>query len=108
MVLRTLTRGALHGWIADHLAGDLRVERLAEQAAMSPRTFARIYAAKMRMTPARMVEKIRVEAVRRNLEETDLPIKRIAAICGFGQEERLRRAFARQVGTTPAEYRRRF
>jgi transcriptional regulator GlxA family with amidase domain len=98
----------LHGWIADHLAGDLRVERLAEQAAMSPRTFARIYAAKMGMTPARMVEKIRVEAVRRNLEETDLPIKRIAAICGFGQEERLRRAFARQVGTTPAEYRRRF
>jgi transcriptional regulator GlxA family with amidase domain len=98
----------LHGWIAGHLAGDLRVERLAEQAGMSPRTFARIYAAKMGMTPARMVEKIRVEAVRRTLEETDLPIKYIAVICGFGQEERLRRAFARQVGTTPAEYRRRF
>ena len=90
------------------LPGDLRVERLAEQAGMSPRTFARIYAAKMRLTPARMVEKIRVEAVRRSLEETDLPIKRIASMCGFGQEERLRRAFARQVGTTPAEYRRRF
>jgi transcriptional regulator GlxA family with amidase domain len=54
------------------------------------------------------VEKIRVETVRRSLEETDMPIKRIAAICGFGQQERLRRAFARQVGTTPAEYRRRF
>ena len=46
--------------------------------------------------------------VRRILEETDIPIKRIAAECGFGQEERLRRAFARQVGTTPAEYRARF
>jgi len=55
-----------------------------------------------------MVEKIRVEAVRRILEETDMPIKRIAAECGFGREERLRRAFARQVGTTPAEYRARF
>jgi len=98
----------LHGWIAEHLAGDLRVERLAEQAGMSPRTFARIYAATMGLTPARMVEKIRVEAVRRSLEETDLPIKRIAALCGFAQEERLRRAFARQVGTTPAEYRQRF
>jgi transcriptional regulator GlxA family with amidase domain len=98
----------LHGWIAEHLAGDLRVGRLAEQAGMSPRTFARIYAAKMGITPARMVEKIRVEAVRRVLEETDMPIKRIAAECGFGQEERLRRAFARQVGTTPAEYRARF
>jgi len=98
----------LHGWIADHLADDLRVERLAERAGMSPRTFARIYAATMGLTPARMVEKIRIEAVRRNLEETDMPIKRIAALCGFGHEERLRRAFARQVGTTPAEYRQRF
>jgi transcriptional regulator GlxA family with amidase domain len=62
----------------------------------------------MGTTPARMVEKIRVEAVRRTLEETDMPIKRVAAVCGFGQEERLRRAFARQVGTTPAEYRQRF
>ncbi len=98
----------LHGWIAEHLTGDLRVERLAETAGMSPRTFARIYADKMGATPARMVEKIRVEAVRRMLEETDLPIKRVATLCGFRQEERLRRAFARQVGTTPADYRRRF
>jgi len=98
----------LHGWIAEHLTGDLRVERLAEQAGMSARTFARIYAAKIGTTPARMVEKIRIEAVRRMLEETDLPIKRVAALCGFRQEERLRRAFARQVGTTPADYRQRF
>ena len=98
----------LHGWIAGHLTGDLRVERLAEQAGMSPRTFARIYAATMGVTPARMVERIRTEAVRRILEETDMPIKRIATECGFGQEERLRRAFARQVGTTPADYRARF
>lgn len=98
----------LHSWIAEHLTGDLRVERLAEQAGMSPRTFARIYTAKMGVTPARMVEKIRIEAVRRSLEETEMPIKQIAALCGFGQEERLRRAFARRVGTTPADYRRRF
>jgi transcriptional regulator GlxA family with amidase domain len=98
----------LHGWIAENLSGDMRVERLAEQAGMSPRTFARVYRARMGVTPARMVEKIRVEAVRRRLEETDMPIKRIAAECGFRQEERLRRAFARQVGTTPAEYWARF
>jgi transcriptional regulator GlxA family with amidase domain len=98
----------LHGWIAENLTSDLRVERLAEQAGMSPRTFARVYAGKMGITPARMVERMRVEAVRRILEETDMPIKRIASECGFGQEDRLRRAFARQVGTTPAEYRQRF
>jgi transcriptional regulator GlxA family with amidase domain len=62
----------------------------------------------MRTTPARMVEKIRIEAVRRMLEESDMPIKRVAALAGFRQEERLRRAFARQVGTTPADYRQRF
>jgi transcriptional regulator GlxA family with amidase domain len=99
---------ALHGWIAAHVAGDLRVERLAEQAGMSPRTFARVYSATMGLTPARMVEKIRVEAVRSALEEAAMPIKQIASACGFHREERLRRAFARQVGTTPAEYRRRF
>ncbi len=98
----------LHSWIAEHVAGDLRVERLAEQAGMAPRTFARVYAARMGMTPARMVERIRIEAVRRMLEESDTPIKRIAVECGFRQEERLRRAFARQVGTTPMEYRARF
>ncbi|HTZ01708.1 MAG TPA: GlxA family transcriptional regulator [Xanthobacteraceae bacterium] len=98
----------LHDWIADNIGADLRVERLAEQAGMSPRHFARIYAATMGMTPARMVEKIRIEAVRRRLEESETPIKQIAAACGFRQEERLRRAFARQVGTTPAEYRQRF
>jgi transcriptional regulator GlxA family with amidase domain len=75
---------------------------------MSPRTFARVYVGTMGITPARMVERIRVEAVRRILEESDMPIKRIASRCGFAQEERLRRAFARQVGTTPAEYRARF
>jgi transcriptional regulator GlxA family with amidase domain len=98
----------LHDWVADNVAGDLRVERLAEQAGMSPRNFARVYAATMGVTPARMVEKIRIEAVRRNLEESDMPIKRIAAACGFRQEERLRRAFTRQVGVTPAAYRQRF
>ena len=66
----------LHDWIAENVAGDLRVERLAEQAGMSPRTFARIYTAKIGVTPARMVERIRIEAVRRSLEETDMPIKR--------------------------------
>ena len=69
----------LHDWIAENVAGDLRVERLAEQVGMSPRTFARVYAAKMGVTPARMVEKIRIEAVRRSLEESDMPIKQIAA-----------------------------
>ena len=98
----------LHAWIAGNLAGDLRVERLAAQAGMSPRSFARHYAAQTGMTPAKAVEAQRIEAVRRLLEQTHLPLAAIAARCGFRDENRLRRAFLRQVGTAPSSYRRRF
>jgi transcriptional regulator GlxA family with amidase domain len=100
--------GALHGWMADHLDADLRVERLAARAGMSPRTFARVYAAKLGTTPAKTVERLRVEAARRALEDGGAPIKRIAHRCGFGDEERMRRAFVRRLGVSPSEYRERF
>ncbi|HLI12512.1 MAG TPA: helix-turn-helix domain-containing protein [Alphaproteobacteria bacterium] len=99
---------ALHAWMAENLTGDLRVERLAARAGMSPRSFARVYAARTGTTPARRVEMLRVEAARRALEETRAPVKRIAHRCGFGDEERMRRAFLRRLGVNPLEYRRRF
>jgi transcriptional regulator GlxA family with amidase domain len=99
---------ALHAWMADNLAGDLSVDRLAAQAGMSPRHFARLYAARHGATPAKAVEALRVEAARRALEETPVPIKRVAATCGFGDEERMRRSFLRRLGSSPLDYRRRF
>jgi len=99
---------ALHAWMANNLAGDLSVERLAAQAGMSPRHFARLYSARHGATPAKAVEVLRVEAARRALEETPAPIKRVAAICGFGDEERMRRSFLRRLGSSPLDYRRRF
>jgi len=99
---------ALHAWMTDNLASDLSVERLAAQAGMSPRHFARLYAARHGTTPAKAVEVLRVEAARRALEETPAPIKRVAAICGFGDEERMRRSFLRHLGSSPLDYRRRF
>ena len=99
---------ALHAWMAEHLGSDLRVERLAARAGMSPRTFARVYAAKLGTTPAKTVERLRVEAARRALEDDDAPIKQIAHRCGFGDEERMRRAFVRRLGVSPSEYRERF
>lgn len=102
------TFAELHGWIAEHLEADLRVERLAERVHMSPRTFARIYAAKVRRTPAKTVEAMRLEAARWALAETDRPLKRIANDCGFRDEQNLRRAFLRQLGVAPADYRERF
>ncbi len=100
--------GDLHAWIAADLAQDLRVERLAERIAMSPRNFARAYASATGVTPAKVVEAMRVEAARRLLEETLRPIGWIARQCGFGDDERMRRSFMRWIGVTPSDYRARF
>jgi transcriptional regulator GlxA family with amidase domain len=105
---RTGTFAPLHGWIAANLDADLRVERLAERVGMSPRTFARTYVAEIGTTPARSVELIRLEAACRALEETSLPLKRIAAMTGLGSEQNLRRVIRRQFGIAPADYRARF
>ena len=59
-------------------------------------------------TPARAIERLRVEAARRLLSESRLPVKRIAQRCGFGSEETLRRSFLRLLAVTPLDYRARF
>jgi transcriptional regulator GlxA family with amidase domain len=89
-------------------AGDHRVEAMAERAHMSARHFARAFTAETGTTPARFVESVRIEAARRWLEETAQPLAAVAAGCGFGTAETLRRTFLRSLGVGPAEYRRRF
>jgi transcriptional regulator GlxA family with amidase domain len=98
----------LHAWIAENLTCDLGIPTLAEQAGMSERSFVRHYRADTGQTPARAIELIRVETARRLLSDTGLPIKRVAANCGFGSEETLRRSFLRAMGVTPQAYRERF
>jgi transcriptional regulator GlxA family with amidase domain len=98
----------LQAWIADNLDADLRVEALAGRAAMSPRNFARFFSRETGMTPAAYVEVLRVERARQLLEEGGDPVELVAAQCGFGTPETMRRAFARRVGVAPAEYRARF
>ena len=98
----------LHGWLAGHLAEDLSLSRLAAQAGMSERTLLRRYREATGMTPARAVERLRVEAARQLLVETRLSAKRIAARCGFGSEETMRRSFARLQRVSPRDYRQRF
>jgi transcriptional regulator GlxA family with amidase domain len=100
--------GALHEWISRHLAGDLSLSVLASQAKMSERSFSRHYADATGLTPARAVERLRVEAARRLLSESRLPVKRISQRCGFGSEETMRRSFLRVLAATPQDYRTRF
>ncbi len=95
-------------YAVEHPAGDLSVEALADRACMSPRHFARAFAAESGVTPARYVERVRIEAARRCLEDTAEPIAAVALACGFGTAETMRRAFLRALEVGPAEYRRRF
>lgn len=98
----------LHAWVAANLHENLSVDRLAEQAGMTPRTFARSYASQQGRTPAKMVEAMRLEAACRALEKTALPLKAIAANTGYVEEQNLRRVFQRQLGVSPGQYRSRF
>jgi transcriptional regulator GlxA family with amidase domain len=100
---------ALHAWIIENIAGDLKVETLAEKAGMSPRTFARTYTSRTGMTPASGVEALRVETARLLLESSEFDgVVEIARRAGFGDDERMRRAFMRHLGVSPSEYRSRF
>jgi transcriptional regulator GlxA family with amidase domain len=98
--------GALMDWTRERLAERLSVERLAEQAAMSPRHFARAFAAEVGLTPAKAVERLRLEAARDRVESTRDPIDRVAEATGFGDAERMRRAFLRSFGQPPQALRR--
>lgn len=98
----------LHAWIAGHLGGDLSTPVLASRARMSERTFQRRYREQVGVTPARAVERMRIETARQLLTGTERPIKQIAKACGYGTEETMRRSFQRQLHTTPQDYRRHF
>lgn len=98
----------LQGWMAGNLTGDLSLPALAARAGMSERSFLRHYRARTGLTPARAVETLRLEAARQMLTGTGRPLKRIAARCGFGSEETMRRVFLRHLAITPGEYRERF
>jgi transcriptional regulator GlxA family with amidase domain len=100
--------GALHDWISRHLAEDISLQVLARQAGMSERSFSRRYAEATGLTPGRAVEQLRVEAARRLLLESRLPVKRISQRCGFGSEETMRRSFIRLLAVSPQDYRSRF
>lgn len=98
----------LQGWVFDNLSQPLTVEELAEQAAMSPRNFNRVFTRAVGVSPARFVERARVDAARRRLEGGAASIDAVAHDTGFGNAERMRRSFLRQLGIAPADYRQRF
>jgi len=96
----------LMDWMRERLSEPLSVERLADQAAMSPRHFARAFAAETGVTPAKAVERLRLEAAKVRVESGHEPIDRVAEAAGFRDPERMRRAFLRAFGQPPQALRR--
>jgi transcriptional regulator GlxA family with amidase domain len=96
----------LLAWARENLAQPLTVDQLAQQAAMSPRNFARLFAAETGATPAKAVERLRVEAARALLDSQPLQVEDVALETGFGDQERMRRAFVRAFGQPPQALRR--
>ncbi|MCN9241601.1 GlxA family transcriptional regulator [Streptomyces sp. RY43-2] len=95
-------------WITEHPDDDLTVESLAARARLSPRHFARAFQSETGTTPGRYVDRVRLEHARRLLEDTADGVEEISRASGYGTPESMRRAFAKALGTAPAEYRRRF
>jgi transcriptional regulator GlxA family with amidase domain len=94
--------------IVETPGSDHRLPRLAEQAALSERQLSRVFLRETRTTPGRFVERVRVEAARELLENSVTSLDTIAARCGFGSTETMRRAFKRVISIGPGEYRERF
>lgn len=95
-------------WVVAHPELDHNVASLAEHAGLSPRHFARLFHTEVGSTPGAWVEAARISAARSLLESGHAAPKQVAAKCGFGNVDTFRRAFAKHVGVTPAEYRRRY
>ena len=89
-----------------NLRDTLSVDELAEVAHLSPRQFSRAFKAETGESPARAVERLRVEAARALIESGSLSLLAIGRAVGFDDPERMRRAFLRLVGQPPQALRR--
>ncbi len=98
----------LEAWVLDNLRKPLTVPVLAQRVSMSPRNFARVFSQEMKTTPAKFIERLRVEAARRRLEESQNSMETIASECGFGNVNSMRNVFQRALKIPPGQYRRHF
>jgi transcriptional regulator GlxA family with amidase domain len=95
-------------WIQEHLQESITVEALAEKVSMSPRNFARIFVRETGITPAKYIDKLRIETACRYLVDTHLSLKEIAVRCGLGSIDNMRKVFSKYINISPADYRKNF
>ena len=98
----------LRPWLVAQLRTAISVGQMAEQVHMSPRNFARVFGKATGLPPAKFVEKLRLGAARRYLEETDLGLDQVAQACGLGTAVTMRRVFLKELQLSPRQYRASF
>lgn len=95
-------------WALEHLDRPVTVAELAAREAMSRRTFIRRFNDEVGMPPMQWLLQQRLHRARELLEETDLPIDRVAADAGFGTAVSLRQHLHVAAGVSPSAYRATF
>lgn len=100
--------GPLVDWVGENPQEDLSIPALAERAAMSERSFARHFSSEVGMTPARFVERTRLDYARQYLEQETKSLDEVFVEAGFASAEQMRRSFQRCLNITPQAYRSRF
>jgi len=96
----------LLAWAREHLDQPLTVERMAEQAGMSARHFARAFQGETGVTPSQAIERLRIDVARHRVQSGNEALEVVARAIGFGDPERMRRAFIRSFGQPPQALRR--
>jgi len=95
----------LHDWLLTNLVKPISVDDMASRVAMSTRNFSRVFKTTTGLTPTKYLETLRLDRAREILAAGEDSIETIAEACGFGREDRLRRAFLRKFKVTPSQYR---
>jgi len=108
MELNSALVKTLRPWIMQHIAEEIKVEQMAQQVNMSPRNFARVFLNDTKLTPAKFLEKLRIEIARQYLEDSEFSLEHIASICGMGSMVSMRRVFLRHLEISPSYYRSSF
>jgi transcriptional regulator GlxA family with amidase domain len=98
--------GELWDHVRTHLRDRLSITELARVSCMSPRNFSRVFTEEVGLAPAKAVERLRVDTARAALESGGHSIQHVAAACGFGNPERMRRSFLRVLGAPPSALKR--
>lgn len=92
-------------YIQHHLRSDLTINGLSDKFSISTRQLSRLFISELGLSPGAYVTKVRLDAARTYLEETQSPLKKIASLCGYSSQDAMSRAFRLQFGVTPGQYR---